>query len=98
MMGTSLKPDGTFLFSSVTPGEYRVQVLHSPSDDPISSTLNMTEFGSVTVTVSDRDVTNLLVVTSPGATASGRVVFDGDARPSFAPQASTWPSPLSSSA
>jgi protocatechuate 3,4-dioxygenase beta subunit len=88
MTSTSLKPDGTFLFSNITPGEYRVQVQHSPnSDDPIMSSQTATEFGSVVVTVSDRDVTNLLVVTSPGATAAGRIVFDGDVKPSFAPQA-----------
>jgi hypothetical protein len=88
MMGTSLKSDGTFLFSSVTPGEYRIQVQHSPnSDDPSMSSQTATEFGSVAVTVSDHDVTNLLVVTSPGATAAGRVTFEGDGKPSIAPQA-----------
>ena len=27
-MGTSLKPDGSFLFSNVSPGDYRIQVQH----------------------------------------------------------------------
>jgi hypothetical protein len=85
--GTSLKPDGTFLFSSVTPGEYRIQLQHSPnSDETILNSLTATEFGSVAVTVADRDVTDLLVVTSPGATAAGRVAFEGDAKPTFSPQ------------
>jgi hypothetical protein len=50
------------------------------------TSLNATEFGSVAVTVADRDITDLLVVTSPGATAAGRVVFEGDAKPAFSPQ------------
>jgi hypothetical protein len=88
MMGTSLKPDGTFLFSNITPGEYRVQVQHSPnSDETIMSSQTATEFGSASVTITDRDVTDLVVVTSPGARASGRVMFEGDARPPIPPQA-----------
>jgi hypothetical protein len=88
MMGTSLKPDGTFLFSNITPGEYRVQVQHSPNaDEMIMSSQIATEFGSVSVTITDRDVTDLVVVTSPGAKVSGRVVFEGDAKPPIAPQA-----------
>lgn len=88
MMGTPLKPDGTFLFSNVTPGEYRVQVQYSPNpDEIISSSQTATEFGSVPITISDHDVTDLVVVTSPGATASGRIVFEGTAKPPIAPEA-----------
>jgi hypothetical protein len=88
MIGTSLKPDGTFLFSNITPGEYRVQVQHSPnSDEMIISSQTATEFGSVSVTITDRDVTDLVVVTSAGARASGRVIFEQDAKPPIAPQA-----------
>jgi hypothetical protein len=87
-MGTSLKPDGSFLFSSVAPGEYRVQVQHSPSqDEPIMSSLTATEIGSVVVNVTGRDVTGLTIVTSPGATATGKIVFEGAANPPVTPAA-----------
>jgi hypothetical protein len=87
-MGAPIKPDGTFVFSSVAPGDYRVQVQHSPnSDGMIMSSDTATEFGAVPITITDHDVTDLVIVTSPGVTATGRVVFEGTARPGVAPQA-----------
>jgi len=88
-LGTQLKPDGTFQFSNVTPGDYRLQVQHSPnSDGPmISTSAPNSEFGSVAVTVSGQDVTGLSIVTSPGGTASGRIVFEGASKPPAAPTA-----------
>ena len=88
-LGTQLKPDGTFQFSNVTPGDYRLQVQHSPnSDGPmISTNAPNSEFGSVAVTVSGQDVTGLSIVTSPGGTASGRIVFEGASKPPAAPTA-----------
>jgi hypothetical protein len=87
-MGTSLKPDGSFLFSNVAPGEYRVQVQHSPNqDEPIMSSLTATEIGSAVVNVAGRDVTGLTIVTSPGGTAAGKIVFEGAANPPMNPAA-----------
>lgn len=86
--GTSLRPDGTFVFSNVSPGEYRITVQHSAtSNEPFLSSMNVTESGSVTINVSGRDITGLSIVTSPGGTASGRVVFEGTAKPPLTPQA-----------
>jgi hypothetical protein len=49
-VGAPLNPDGTFLFSNVAPGEYRVQVQHSPNaDSTIMIADTATEFGSVPV-------------------------------------------------
>jgi len=90
-MGTSLKPDGSFLFSNVSPGEYRVQVQHTPNADDVvvlgSGGAPGTESGSVSLTVTGNDITGLTIVTSPGATASGRVIFEGAAKPPIAPAA-----------
>jgi hypothetical protein len=90
-MGTSLKPDGSFLFSNVSPGEYRVQVQHTPNADEVvvlgSGGAPGTESGSVSLTVTGNDITGLTIVTSPGATASGRVIFEGAAKPPIAPAA-----------
>ena len=91
-LGTQLKPDGSFQFSNVTPGEYRIQVQHAPSADglPVMSTsAPNAEFGSVTITVTGQDISGLSIVTAPGATASGRIVFEGAAKPPIAPSALT---------
>ncbi len=90
-MGTSLKPDGSFLFSNISPGEYRIQVQHTPNADDMviisTSGAPGSESGSVAVTVTGNDITGLTIVTSPGATASGRIVFEGTAKPPIAPAA-----------
>ena len=89
-MGTSLKPDGTFLFSNIAPGDYRIQVQHTPNPDEVmllsSSGGPGSESGSVSVTVTGSDITGLSIVTSPGATATGRIVFEGG-KPPIAPAA-----------
>jgi len=72
--GTS-SPGGAFSFRHVPPGEYRLRVYgeRSPSDTG--------EFASLPVVVADQDVTGLVVVTSSGATATGRIVFEEGAKP-----------------
>ena len=90
-MGTSLKPDGSFLFSNISPGEYRIQVQYTPNPDEVVAFSGGgapgSEVGSVAVTVTGNDITGLTLVTSPGATASGRIVFERGTRPTFAPAA-----------
>jgi hypothetical protein len=91
MMGTSLKPDGSFLFSNIAPGDYRIQVQFTPNADEVlvlnSSGAPASELGSVAVSVTGPDITGLSIVTSPGATATGRVVFEGAPKPPIAPAA-----------
>jgi hypothetical protein len=66
--------DGTFTLRGVPPGDYRLQVydVNSPSPAP--------ELASVSVSVIGADVTGLVVNAAPGATARGRVVFEGGAK------------------
>ena len=66
---------GTFSFRHVPPGEYRLRVYGERSPSGAG------EFASVPVVVSDDDVTGLVVITSTGATATGRVVFEDGAKP-----------------
>ena len=66
--------DGSFTISNVSPGEYTLQVWHgNPSG-------GVPEFASVPITVTGEDVTGLVLMTTPGATASGRVIFEGEPR------------------
>jgi protocatechuate 3,4-dioxygenase beta subunit len=52
-----------------------------PGAPPAAAPQAEPEFASVPVSVSGDDVNNLVVVTTHGATAAGRVTFDGGARP-----------------
>lgn len=63
---------GVFTLRSVPPGEYRLNVYD------VRPTPGSPEFASLPVSVTGEDVTALTVSTAPGATASGRVVFEGD--------------------
>jgi hypothetical protein len=88
--------DGTFAIAGVPRGTYLLQVRQDARPSPEAIARGNTgslfgrvrgEFASMPVTVGGDDVTGLRVVTSRGATISGRVVFDGHAaRPSPAEQ------------
>ena len=67
--------DGTFAIENVPPGEYRLQVWYTGNDVSVS------EFATLPVSVTGQDLTALTIVTAPGATASGRVVFEGGVAP-----------------
>ena len=63
-----LASDGLFLISRVAPGRYWLDV---GSDDGIG------ESASVPIVVGTDEVDGVVIVTAPGATVSGRVVFEG---------------------
>ena len=83
--------DGTFTLNSVTPGEYTLQarslqVITSTQGDAVmvfrATAMGGpggadSEFASTPISVGGEDIANLVVVTSKGGTASGRVIFDG---------------------
>jgi hypothetical protein len=57
--GSQLKPDGSFSFTSVSPGEYRVSVQYTPDSDgngnPFGGGPPGTEYASVPLTITGRD-------------------------------------------
>ena len=53
----------------------------------IGGTTPRAESGSVSLTVTGTDITGVSIVTSPGATAAGRIVFEGAAKPPLSPAA-----------
>ena len=74
--GGVTSPDGSFSLSNVAPGEYilNVQPMVRPGDVAVP------EAGTLPITVGGADLLNLRVTTSPGATVTGRVVFEGTAK------------------
>ena len=80
--GGQVRPDGTFQLANVPPGEYILDVQQRPAALRGVQDINLSqlEFASVPLSVSG-DIDNLTVVTSPGVTASGRVVYQGQGAP-----------------
>ncbi|MSO56675.1 MAG: carboxypeptidase regulatory-like domain-containing protein [Acidobacteria bacterium] len=73
-----VRPDGTFRLMNVPPGDYVLDVQQRPQSlqNVQGANLGELEFASVPLSVSG-DIDGLTVVTTPGGTASGRVVFQG---------------------
>lgn len=66
----SVEPGGVFTIRGVAAGDYRLQAT-------TSSQGRLAELAVVRVTVGGADISNLVVVTAPTATASGQFVMEG---------------------
>ena len=87
--------DGNFSIPSVAPGDYTltvrsVRIITSDGGDTMMFRATIggggsdgpdSETASVPVVVSGEDLSNVVIVTSKGATASGRITFEGGAPP-----------------
>lgn len=84
--------DGNFTISSVAPGDYtlNVRTVRIISDGGDTMMFRATiggaegpesETGSLPITVGGEDLSNVVIVTSKGATASGRISFEGGTPP-----------------
>jgi Carboxypeptidase regulatory-like domain len=87
--------DGNFSIPSVAPGEYTltvrsVRIITSDGGDTMMFRATIggggsdgpdSETASVPVVVSGEDLSNVVIVTSKGATASGKITFEGGAPP-----------------
>ena len=69
----SVSADGTFTIGNVPPGEHSLDVRPTPRPGATGSG----EGASFPITVSNSDISNVRIVTSKGATISGRVLFEG---------------------
>jgi len=94
--GSRTDKNGNFTLPSVAPGDYTLRASGmrmimsggEGSDQMVFTTrINMgggdgqTEFGSVPLSVSGDDVANVMIVTSKGTTAAGRVTWEGGSKP-----------------
>ena len=85
--------DGNFTIASVAPGDYTlhvrtVRIMTSDGGDTMMFRATIggadgpeSETGSLPITVGGEDLSNVVIVTSKGATASGRITFDGATPP-----------------
>ena len=69
--------NGSFQFTNVAPGRYNIQVR------PMGMPGGPTEFATMPITVASDDIDNVLITTSPGATARGVILTDDGTPPSF---------------
>jgi protocatechuate 3,4-dioxygenase beta subunit len=88
---------GSFTISNVAPGDYTLQtraVQIMTSGDGATMTFTMTrivgpdgpsggepESGSLPVSVSGEDISNVVIITTKGASATGHLAYDGDMKP-----------------
>jgi protocatechuate 3,4-dioxygenase beta subunit len=95
MMAGNARTDknGNFTIPNVAPGEYTLQsrslqIMTSGGGDNMMFTARIggdsgadAETGSLPINVNGEDLSNVVIVTSKGATASGRVIFDDGSKP-----------------
>ena len=93
--GARTDKNGNFTLNGVAPGDYTLNargstVMTSGDGDRMVFTMTrvaggggdgQNEFGAVPLSVGAEDIANVVIVTSKGATATGRVVWEGGAKP-----------------
>jgi hypothetical protein len=88
--GARTSNEGTFTLNNVAPGEYSLdvrsmQIMRTDGGDNMTFSFGGpggdSEFASVPVTVAGEDLANVTIVTSKGATATGRLSFEGGSKP-----------------
>ena len=78
--GNQVRPDGSFQLTNVPPGDYVLDVQQRPRSRNVQDLAGaQLEFASMPISVGGGDIDNLMLVTTPGVTVSGRVVFQGQA-------------------
>ena len=81
--------EGAFEFTNVAPGRYNINVR------PMGMPGGSSESAQMPITVGSDDIDNVLITTSPGATARGVVLTDDGTPPPFrAEQVQIFPSPV----
>ena len=76
------RPDGTFLFEGIPPGQYVIDAIKTTmTADPSSPTVRPSWSASLPVVVGTADIDNLRLALRSGPRLTGRFVFDGTAAP-----------------
>ncbi|HJR60557.1 MAG TPA: carboxypeptidase-like regulatory domain-containing protein [Vicinamibacterales bacterium] len=77
--GTGVSPAGAFTIHNVPPGAYELVARYAPARAPgtvVDGPEQGQEFASVKIEVGTMDVDGVVLVTRPGATVTGEIVFE----------------------
>ena len=80
MSGRQMSADGRFSIADVAPGDYSIEVVPMSSRIRASGSAEFDEVASVPFTAAGQEVRDLIITTTPGATVTGRVIFDGTSK------------------
>lgn len=69
--------DGRFSVDTVAPGDHTIEIVPLYAGFRTAADSEFDEVASVTFTAAGQDITDLVITTAPGATVTGRVIFDG---------------------
>jgi hypothetical protein len=75
--GQSIKPEGTFTLTGVTPGEYTLSIRATFGDEDMARAFAGGAGFSVPLVVSGADISDLRITVPEPITIAGRVVFEG---------------------
>jgi len=90
---TGTDKNGSFTLTNVAPGDYllqtrAMQIMTSGAGDTMAFSMRVggleggdAETGSFPISIGGEDLSNVVILTSKGATASGRLTFEGGAGP-----------------
>jgi hypothetical protein len=76
--GNQVRADGSFTLNNVPPGEYMLDVQQRPRNMQNLAGAQL-EFASIPMSVAGVDISGLTILTTPGVSVSGRIVFEGQA-------------------
>ena len=82
--GTGIRPDGTF-WMTVAPGEWLLEARINPAPGTTNHRQQDEVFGSVRISVAGGAETPATIAVGRGATATGRIVFEGTSPPPPSP-------------
>lgn len=74
--------DGTFTISNVAPGEYRLEMMTAATMESMNTSgttvgVAVPEAAAMSITVAGQDISGVMLVAAPTATAIGRIVYEG---------------------
>ena len=91
MSGPQIGADGRFSIANVPPGDYSIQVAPRSGGLRPTAGAEFDEVASVPFTAAGQDITDLIITTTPGATLTGRVIFEGTSKAARPDQVSANP-------
>jgi hypothetical protein len=78
--GLQIGADGRFSIANVPPGDYSIEVVPMSGGFRPTAGAEFDEVASVPFTAAGQDITDLIITTTPGATLTGRVIFEGTSK------------------